>query len=278
MHNKLDWCVRGFSYGVYNRGRIRRDSRVRTELPQHVCLQLGDPRRRRILPVGRSATMDTGEGGCNDNVVFATTSAIRRQMGSRRRSVKTCSWPTRCWSAGTGVWGGYSFDSKIIGNRFGFNGEAISIEHGQDNVISLNRFTRDTSGIGIWQAPITDRNWAYPKHHDTASHSYVIRNNRFLNISGSGISLRKHDRRADRPKRVRAGFRRILKNSSISCWGTTSSRPFHRPCDPMARVRREHAGCRPGPGFFDRNRPQHCLLLSTRAGGRCSLLRFGYKE
>ena len=43
------------------------------------------------------------------------------------------------------------------------------IEHGQDNVISGNRFLHDSVAIKLWADSIEPSDWGYPKHHDTRS-------------------------------------------------------------------------------------------------------------
>ena len=79
-----------------------------------------------------------------------------------------------------GLWGGYSFDSKIVGNDFRANRIGIAIEHGQNNDISLNRFVGDSTGISLWANPIEPSDWGYPKHRDTQSRDYRIRDNLFV--------------------------------------------------------------------------------------------------
>ncbi|MEI8282643.1 MAG: right-handed parallel beta-helix repeat-containing protein, partial [Armatimonadota bacterium] len=71
MHNNIDWCVRGYSDGVYNRGQdsagilIYEQSNKNTFAYNSVT-HGGDGF---FLWAGQS-TMDTAKGGCNDNVVY----------------------------------------------------------------------------------------------------------------------------------------------------------------------------------------------------------------
>lgn len=191
MHNRMDWDVRGFSYGVYNRGQdsagiLLYEQSNKNTIAYNSVTHGGDGF---FLWAGQS-TMDTGEGGCDDNLVFANDFSHSPANGIEAtfsRNAFVANVILECWH---GVWGGYSHDTKIVGNTFGYNGETIAIEHGQDNVISLNRIDSDSAGIDLWQNPITDRNWAYPKHRDTASHSYVIRDNLLFGIPGAGILLK----------------------------------------------------------------------------------------
>ncbi|MEO7457244.1 MAG: PA14 domain-containing protein, partial [Gemmatimonadaceae bacterium] len=78
-----------------------------------------------------------------------------------------------------GLWGGYSFDSRVIGNCFARNRIGIAIEHGQSNTITANHFDGDSTGISLWASPIEPSDWGYPKHRDTKSRDYRITGNRF---------------------------------------------------------------------------------------------------
>jgi hypothetical protein len=104
--------------------------------------------------------MDTGKGGCNDNVVYgndfshAPTNGIETTFS---RNVFANNKVYECWH---GVWGGYSYDSQFVGNRFGYNAEAIAIEHGQNNTIRSNIFSHDSTGIGSGRTPPRTRTGA----------------------------------------------------------------------------------------------------------------------
>ena len=78
-----------------------------------------------------------------------------------------------------GLWGGYSYESQIFGNRFVNNRTAIAIEHGQKNSIVANHFTGDTVAVNLWANAIEPSDWGYPKHRDTKSRDYFIGDNIF---------------------------------------------------------------------------------------------------
>jgi hypothetical protein len=124
-------------------------------------------------------TMDTGQGGANDNLFydndfsFAPTNGIEATFS---RNIFYGNRVEECWH---GVWGGYSFDSWIAHNRFARNTEAIAIEHGKDNKITENTFDGDETAIRLWRNPTQDPDWGYPKHRDTRSRDYVISGNTF---------------------------------------------------------------------------------------------------
>jgi hypothetical protein len=180
MHNNIDWCVRGYSHRFYNRGQDSAGILMYEQSSDNIVAYNsvthgGDGL---FLWAGQS-TMDTGEGGCNDNLFYgndfshAPTNGIETTF-SRNTFVNNL--VLECWH---GVWGGYSYDSEFIGNVFGLNAEAIAIEHGQNNKILINGFYGDTVGIRLWANESQDPNWVYPKKRDTKSHGYIIGNNIF---------------------------------------------------------------------------------------------------
>lgn len=180
LHNKIDWCVRGYSHGVYNRGQdsagiLLYEQSSRNVFAYNSVTHGGDGF---FLWAGQT-TMDTGKGGCDDNLLFGNDFSHAPTNGIEATFSKNTfcnNLILECWH---GVWGGYSYDTKIIGNIFGYNANAIAIEHGRDNSIINNRFYRDRQGIRLWQNKTQDPNWAYPKFHETTSRDYKIADNDF---------------------------------------------------------------------------------------------------
>jgi len=180
VHNRLDYNVRGHSNGVYNRGQdsaaiLIYEQSHRNVFAYNRATHSGDGF---FLWAGQS-TMETAEGGCNDNLLYgndfshAPTNGIEATF-SRNRFLNNLL--LECWH---GVWGGYSYDTRIEGNVFGYNTEGIAIEHGQTNRIAGNLFYRDGTNIKLWANASQDPNWGYPKHRDTRSRGYVISGNLF---------------------------------------------------------------------------------------------------
>ncbi len=192
MHNKMDWAVRGYSHGVYNRGQDSAGILIYEQSNKNVfaynsVTHGGDGF---FLWAGQT-TMDTGKGGCNDNLLYgndfshAPTNGIEATF-SRNDFVNNLI--LECWH---GIWGGYSYDSKVIGNVFGLNAEAIAWEHGQNNLVHKNVFHRDNMGINIWANATQDPNWGYAKYRDTKSRDWTISENLFSNIVGPALWLRR---------------------------------------------------------------------------------------
>ena len=188
VHNRLDYNVRGYSNGRYSRGQDSADLLLfeqssRNYVAFNSMTHGGDG----IFLWAGQTTMDSGTGGANDNtfsgndVSYATANGIEVTF-SRNNIIGN-----RAWGSEYGVWGGYSFGSRIEANDFRFNRTGIAIEHGQNNTISGNLFSYDSLAIRLWADSIERSEWGYPKHHDTRSHSYWITGNAFV---GNRIGLK----------------------------------------------------------------------------------------
>jgi nitrous oxidase accessory protein NosD len=178
MHNRIDWCVRGYSHGFYNRGQdsagiLMYEQSSRNVVAYNSVTHGGDGL---FLWAGQS-TMDTGQGGSNDNLFFGNDFSHAPTNGIEATFSRNSFVNNRVEENWHGVWGGYSYDSVIVGNSFARNQEAIAIEHGQDNVIANNTFANDDIGIRLWANERQDPDWGYPKNRDTRSRDYSISGN-----------------------------------------------------------------------------------------------------
>jgi hypothetical protein len=127
-------------------------------------------------------TMDSGKGGCNDNVLdgndfsYAPTNGVEVTF-SRNRIIGN-----RIVECDHGIWGGYSFDSWFDHNLFADNRVAIAIEHGQHIVLANNSFDKDKEGIKLWARKQQPADWGYAKYRDTRSTNYIINRNKFTDV------------------------------------------------------------------------------------------------
>jgi len=180
MHNRADYNVRGYSEGFFRRGQDAADLLIYEQSNKNIVAynSMTHGGDGVFLWAGQS-TMDTGEGGANDNLFygndfsFAPANGIEATFSRNtfiRNYVEGCEY---------GIWGGYSFSSTILGNRFVDNHIGIAIEHGQNNLIMANIFAADSTDIRIWADSIEPSDWGYPKHRDTRSTSYKIEGNLF---------------------------------------------------------------------------------------------------
>lgn len=180
MHNRIDYCVRGYSHGVYQRGQdsaaiLVYEQSSRNTFAYNSATHSGDGF---FLWAGQS-TMDTGRGGCDDNLLYGNDFSYAPTNGvevtfSRNRIVNNRI--DGCWH---GIWGGYSHDTLIAGNEIDGNEVGIAIEHGQDNRIVENSLAGNRVGVHLWQNPTQDPAWGYPKHRDTRSRDTRIESNSF---------------------------------------------------------------------------------------------------
>jgi nitrous oxidase accessory protein NosD len=180
QHNQIDWCVRGYSHGFYNRGQdsaglLMYEQSSKNTVAYNSITHSGDGL---FLWAGQS-TMDTGQGGSNDNLFVQNDFSHAPANGIEATFSRNEFYENRvddCWH---GVWGGYSYDSTWMGNHFSANAEAIAIEHGQNNRIVSNTFDGDGTAVRLWQNPSQDPNWGYAKFRDTRSRGYHIDGNAF---------------------------------------------------------------------------------------------------
>ena len=188
MHNHADYNVRGYSHGFYRRGQdsaalLMYEQSCRNIVAYNSMTHSGDGL---FLWAGQS-TMDTGEGGANDNVFVGNDFSYAPTNGMEATFSRNVFIGNRIEGSDHGLWGGYSFDSKVVGNDFRRNRIGIAIEHGQNNEILANRFTGDSTAISLWANPIEPSDWGYPKHRDTRSRDYRITDNVFI---GQRVGLR----------------------------------------------------------------------------------------
>ncbi len=180
VRNRLDYDVRGYSHGFYRRGQdsaglLLYEQSDRNVVAWNSATHGGDGL---FLWAGQS-TMDTGEGGANDNVFYQNDFSFAPANSMEATFSRNAFVANRAEGSDYGLWGGYSFESKVVANCFIRNRIGIAIEHGQDNVIAANRFEGDSAAIRVWADSIEPSDWGYPKHRDTRSRDYRIEGNRF---------------------------------------------------------------------------------------------------
>jgi len=178
--NRFDFDVRGYSEGLYQRGQDSAGILMYAQSSHNVvaynsATHSGDGF---FLWAGQH-TMDTGEGGANDNLLFfndfsyAPTNAVEVTF-SRNRVIGNYLRGSRY-----GVWGGYSWETVIAGNCFGGNQFGVAIEHGQDNRIEDNRFDGDSLTVSLWSRESEPADWGYSQNRDTYSRGQRVADNIF---------------------------------------------------------------------------------------------------
>jgi len=188
MHNRVDFNVRGYSEGFYRRGQdsagiLMYEQSDSNTVAYNSVTHGGDGL---FIWAGQS-TMDTGQGGVNDNVIYKNDFSWAPTNGMEATFSRNAFVENRVVGSDYGLWGGYSYSSLIVRNTFERNRIGVAIEHGQDNNIHGNRFSGDSTDIHLWGDKIEPGDWGYPKHRDTRSRDYLIEWN---SLSGSRVALR----------------------------------------------------------------------------------------
>jgi parallel beta-helix repeat protein len=188
MHNRASYNVRGYSHGFYRRGQdsanlLLYEQSCRNVVAYNSMTHGGDGL---FLWAGQS-TMDTGEGGSNDNLFYGNDFSFAPTNGMEATFSRNVFAENRVEGSDYGLWAGYSFDSRIVNNHFIRNRTGIAIEHGQNNTIAQNTFDGDTTAINLWANRIEPSDWGYPKHRDTRSRDYTVAVNTFI---GNRVGVR----------------------------------------------------------------------------------------
>ncbi len=170
--NAFDFCVRGHSEGVYNRGQdsagiLFFEQCNRNTVAHNSATHSGDgffgfagKEALGQTPKPADADWSYAHVGCNDNIFvgndFSDSPAHGWEMTFSEGNIlhdNRLSGNAIC-----GVWAGYSSDTRITSNTFSLNGAmpygqpggAINIEHGSGNVIGDNMFLHNTTAVRLW--------------------------------------------------------------------------------------------------------------------------------
>jgi parallel beta-helix repeat protein len=198
--NAVDFCVRGYSHGVYNRGQDSAGIFVFEQNSENVFAENsvthgGDGF---FGFAGREALGETGEHpvewyrrrGNTDNLLVGNDFSYAAAHGIEN----TFSFGNRylnnriVGNAICGVWAGYSRETLIAGNQFEGNGEmgyglergGVNIDHGGDNSIVHNSFVNNKCGVHLWggaNPEFEKKKWAQANGY--ASTGSVIAHNRY---------------------------------------------------------------------------------------------------
>jgi parallel beta-helix repeat protein len=177
-HNRLDFNIRGFSLGKYRRGQDSAGILVYEQSNENVfaynsATHSGDGF---FLWAGQS-TLDTGLGGCNNNLIFGNDFSYASNNGVEITFSSNSVLQNRIWGCDYGIWGGYSFDSDISDNKILHNRFGIAIEHGQNINIALNEIKYNGTALKLWSNEKQGVEATYIARHNTKSENYWIASN-----------------------------------------------------------------------------------------------------
>lgn len=181
-HNKLDFNVRGYSHGFYNRGQDSAGILVFEQCSGNIfaCNSVTHSGDGFFLWAGQT-TMDSGTGGCNNNYLVKNDFSYAPTNGIEVTFSKNYIYHNIVNECDHGIWGGYSWETAIANNTFYKNRVGIAIEHGQDIAITGNRFNDNKEAIRLWARRTQPGDWGYARHRDTRSRNYNINHNVFGN-------------------------------------------------------------------------------------------------
>jgi nitrous oxidase accessory protein NosD len=169
--NAFDFCVRGYSHGVYNRGQDSAGILMFEQCNRNVFVEnsathggdgffgFGGKEALGEKPAP-APDFDHARKGCNDNLFVGNDFSYAAAHGleltfSFGNVVRENRFVE---NAICGLWGGYSQGFHIVENDFARNGEAgygaergaINIEHARHERIEANRFVGDVCGVRLW--------------------------------------------------------------------------------------------------------------------------------
>ncbi len=190
--NHVDFCVRGYSHGVYARGQDSAGILVFEQCSDgwfvaNSATHSGDGF---FLYAGNETLRRTGQGGCNGNSVYANDfsqavangieATFSERNGFADNLLEECDH---------GIWAGYSHRSLITGNSIARCANAVSIEHGRQNDIEDNAVKECGVGIHLWWDDDKDLlESPYGKAQDTSSSMNVVKGN-WVTGGGTGLLL-----------------------------------------------------------------------------------------
>jgi parallel beta-helix repeat protein len=251
--NALDFCIRGYSHGVYNRGQDSAGIFVFEQNNDNIFVEnsathggdgfFGFAGREAISETGDHPVAWYRQRGNSGNLVVANDFSYAAAHGIENTfSFGNQYLTNRLVGNGIcGVWAGYSHNTLIAGNRFEENGEVgyglerggVNIDHGGDNFIVDNLFVSNKCGVHLWGGPNPEfekKKWAQANGY--ASTGSVIVDNTF---QGNDLALQ-------------------FRGPGEVTMGSNHLSTFQKEmlCDPTYQVRREpqpHLVAFPAPNY-----------------------------
>ncbi|HZW11276.1 MAG TPA: right-handed parallel beta-helix repeat-containing protein, partial [Phycisphaerales bacterium] len=196
--NALDFCVRGYSHGVYNRGQDSAGILFFEQCSENLIAEnsathggdgfFGFAGREALGEKPGPEGFSVERAGCNDNLIinndfsYAPAHGIELTFSFGNRFIGN----HLVGNAICGVWGGYSQDTLIAGNLFESNGEmaygmergGVNIEHGAGNVVKDNIFRKNKCAVHLWwdnDEGLLKSPWSQANHRGSTDNE-ILRN------------------------------------------------------------------------------------------------------
>lgn len=207
--NALDFCVRGYSHGVYNRGQDSAGLLLFEQCSDNRILEnsithggdgvFGFAGKEALGEVPGPEGFASRGAGCNSNQFWDNDLSYAAAHGlemtfSFHNDVKTNRFVE---NAICGIWGGYSQGMTVRANEFARNGDAgygaerggINIEHARGCEILGNGFESNACGVRLWwdeDESLQRAPWAMANGSDCSGNR--IEGNRFAG-GGTGVQV-----------------------------------------------------------------------------------------
>lgn len=212
--NALDFCIRGYSHNVYNRGQDSAGILV-FEQCTHNTFAFNSATHSGDGFFAFSGKSALGESDALKPASYVRAGNSRTLLYGNDFSYAAAHGIETTFSfdfdiaenrlvanAICGIWGGYSQSMLITRNTLADNGQAgyglerggINIEHGAGNRIIDNRFTSNACGVHLWSdldAGIAKTPW-YAANHKGSTDNLIARNS--FDRDATAIQLRQSDR------------------------------------------------------------------------------------
>jgi nitrous oxidase accessory protein NosD len=197
--NAFDFCIRGYSHGVYNRGQDSAGILLFEQCSGNVFAEnsathggdglFGFAGREALGQAAEANNFNHQRAGCNDNLFlrndfsFAAAHGLELtfSFGNVMRGNRFVG------NAICGIWGGFSQSTLIRNNHFEANGDrgyglergGINIDHSRENIITNNTFKQNECGVHLWSLPTDFEQSVWGKSNSLVSSGNQIYANRF---------------------------------------------------------------------------------------------------
>jgi parallel beta-helix repeat protein len=234
--NAFDFCVRGYSHGVYNRGQDSAGILFFEQNSDNVIAEnsathggdgffgfggreaLGEDRPADVQPSDYTGRGNSGNLLIRNDFSYAPAHGIEMTFSFRNRFIEN----RLVGNAICGVWGGYSQDTLIARNTIEDNGEmayglergGINIEHGAGNQILNNTFKRNRCGVHLWwdrDEGLMSTPWAKANNRGTGPRAMPSIDNTIAENTFDGDAVGLHLRDCDGTTTVRNTYTGVVR-------------------------------------------------------------------
>ena len=260
--NAFDFCIRGYSHGVYARGQdsagiLMFEQCSRNVIAENSATHGGDgffgfAGREALGEAPAPAGFTHARAGNNENLLIGNDFSYAAAIGIEM----TFSFGNRLvdnWLRGGnyGVWAGYSQDTVIAGNVIEDNViSGVAIEHGSGQRVLANRFARNPRGVELWwdvDPSLFALPWFAANHRGTVDN--LVAHNQF-DGDGVGVELRRAGEAPGANREFAAELRSNRMSAVAQAFLVLGDAP-----PPRLTEEPEPAWERPQPALFGDRRP-----------------------